>query len=327
MNTSAGSWVSERPGAGAVLLAAGLDLALGDPADRFHPVKWLGLLIARLELALYERSPGYAGGAALALLTLAATAVPCTALVRAARRLGPRCEGLAGALIVYYCISARSLERAAAGVRRALTEGRLEEARRGVARIVGRETEDLDSPELVRATVESVAENLSDGVVAPLLYAAVFGPVAAALYRGANTLDSMVGYADERYSRFGWVSARLDDSLNYVPARLTAFLLLAAGAVRGWDARDAVRIARRDANKHGSPNAGWPEAAMAGLLGVELGGTNYYGGVAVDAARLGDGGDPLEPARIGEALELTAFAYGFFLAVTVAAASPRRWRR
>ena len=165
----------------------------------------------------------------------------------------------------------------------------------------------------MRATLETLAENASDGIFAPCIYALLGGARAAFLYRTVNSLDSMVGYRNQRYLRFGWASAQLDDLVNLLPSRLTAAFLLAAGALCGGDMLQSVKILRRDAAKHASPNAGWPEAAMAGALRVRLGGTNLYDGIPHDGAKLGDPLEPLEPHKIDEAVRLVTIAYALLL--------------
>jgi adenosylcobinamide-phosphate synthase len=167
-------------------------------------------------------------------------------------------------------------------------------ARRMLACIVGRDTADLDEPEVLRATIETVAENLSDAVVAPLFYLLLGGPVAMAAYKAVNTLDSMVGYRNERYREFGWASARLDDLANFVPARLTAVLVWLCAAALRYDLSRSVAVTLRDARLQPSPNSGYPEAAVAGALGIRLGGLNYYQGVPSRKQYLGDAIRPLD---------------------------------
>lgn len=296
-----------------ISLAVALDLLTGDPSDAFHPVRWAGRLIDLFDRLIRGRSRGRAGGSLL-VLSVIAVSLGLSHVFLGAARLSRLYRVIAGALLIYYTISFRSLERTASAVMELLEEGQLEVARKKVGEMVGRETGDLDEPGVVRATVESVAENASDGVVAPLFYAALGGPIMAVFYRVVNTLDSMVGYKSERYRDFGRASARLDDALNYIPSRLTAASFLAAGALSGKDADNVIKVLRRDARKHESPNAGRPEAAMAGLLGVQLGGINYYGGRAEERALLGDPVVSLAPERIGEALVFLRLAYGVLLA-------------
>lgn len=301
-----------------LLIAVVLDLAAGDPADRWHPVSWTGKLIARLEAALYPVDNGMAGGLALAASALVISMACVAVLLAGAGRVGRKARLATGALVIYYTVSFRSLLKTALDVQRLLIHGRLDEARSRLCALVGRDLEGLSAEELTRATVESIAENASDGAVAPLFYAAIGGPVLAAAYRTANTLDSMVGYHNEKYSRFGMASARIDDLLNLVPSRLTALALLGGGAVLGKDAGWGLDISRRDARKHKSPNAGWPEAAMAGLLRVRLGGANYYGGREVLLTELGEPLEPITSAKIGEAVKLAWAAYALALLALLA---------
>lgn len=205
-------------------------------------------------------------------------------------------------------------------VSKALTAGTLPQARQAVARIVGRDTETLTEAEVVRATVETIAESASDGIIAPLLYLVLGGAPLALAYKAINTLDSMVGYRDEHYRDFGWASARLDDAANWVPARLTAILfVLASWPVfrRTKRTRRAWIILLRDGMKHPSPNSGRPEAAMAGALGVQLGGINYYAGTACERPLLGDAWEPLTPHHIRRAQVMTTTAYLLLMACSV----------
>jgi adenosylcobinamide-phosphate synthase len=173
-----------------------------------------------------------------------------------------------------------------------------------LAQIVGRDTESLDEKEVVRATIETIAENLSDAVIAPLFYLALGGPATMAAFKAVNTLDSMTGYRNERYREFGWASARMDDVANWIPARLTAALVWLCALLLRYDARRSIAVTLRDARLQPSPNAGYPEAAVAGALGVRLGGLNYYQGVASRKPYIGDGGRPLDLAAYTKARRL-----------------------
>lgn len=244
-----------------------------------HPVMWMGALLGRLE-SRWNRpgdSPGQRrrlGSAALLVLltvTLLAT-LPLTLLLRA---LGPA-GWLLEALLASTLLAARSLHEHVAAVETALQRDGLEAGHAALARIVGRDTAGLDEAQVRRAAIESLAENLSDGVIAPLLFACLFGLPGIAAYKAANTADSMIGHRNERYVDFGRSAARFDDLLNLLPARLTALLLACAAPSR---LATALRCAWRFAALHRSPNAGWPEAAMAGALGLRLSGPRRYGGV------------------------------------------------
>jgi adenosylcobinamide-phosphate synthase len=220
--------------------------------------------------------------------------------------------------LAWTMLAARDLADHALAVSRSLEAGDLQGARQAVARIVGRDTDGLPEPEIVRATVETIAESASDGVIAPLLYLAVGGPPLALAYKAINTLDSMVGHRDERYRYVGWASARLDDAANWLPARLSALLLVVAAWLARRHAGGAWLVLRRDGHKHPSPNSGRPEAAMAGALGVQLGGINLYGGVPCERPRLGDPATPLGARHIADALSLMALASALALGLALA---------
>ena len=236
-------------------------------------------------------------------------------------------EAATVAITTWSVLGGRSLRREAQAVSRLLEDADLDGARRRVTHLVGRDPTTLPADEIARATVESVAENCSDAVVAPLLAGALFGLPGLVAYRAANTLDAMVGHRSDRYERFGWASARLDDVLNLVPSRLSGLLAAAlAPAVSGRPA-DAARAWRRDASAHPSPNAGVVEAAFAGALGVRLGGRNVYGDRVEDRARLGDGRAP-GVRDISRAVLLADLVEWATLAIAVSGAlAPRRLRR
>ena len=208
--------------------------------------------------------------------------------IRLAAVVHPLAGDVVSILIIYTTIAARDLARHSMAVYRSLAAGDLVEARRRVGAIVGRDTDRLDEAGVVRAAVESVAESTVDGVTAPLLFAVVAGPVGAIVYRAVNTLDSMFGHQDERYRQFGWAAARIDDLANYIPARLTAPLMCVAALLLRLRPGSALRTLLRDGRKHASPNAGLTEAAMAGALGVQLGGVNYYDGQPLEKPTIGD---------------------------------------
>lgn len=271
----------------AVGLVAGvaLDRVLGDPR-RGHPVAAFGTVAAALERRLYAGSR--ARGVAHTAVLVGGAAAVGLALERAART--PLATAAVTAAATWAVLGGRTLEREAHAVHDLLGAGDLPGARRRLTHLVGRDTAALDASEVTRAVVESVAENTSDAVVAPLVWGAVAGVPGLLAYRAANTLDAMVGHRSTRYVRFGWAAARLDDLLNLPGSRLTALLVLAAAPGR---AGAACRAWRRDAAAHPSPNAGVVEAAVAGSLGIRLGGTNHYPGGRVEhRALLGDGRPP-----------------------------------
>ncbi|WP_028644152.1 cobalamin biosynthesis protein [Nocardioides sp. URHA0020] len=283
------------------------DRRWGDPA-RWHPVAGFGRAAAALERVTYadRRLPGV---------------VHVTLLVGAATALGTRRPGVIGTAVATWAVlGGRSLDREAAAVQRLLEEGDLPGARRRLTHLVGRDTSRLDEAAIARAVIESVAENTSDAVVAPLVWGALLGPPGLLAYRAANTLDAMVGHRSPRYERFGWAAARLDDVLNLPASRLTAALAVLLG-----EDRSAARAAwRRDAPGHPSPNAGPVEAAFAGALGVRLGGVNVYAGRVEDRQVLGDGRAP-DAHDITRARRLASrVGVGALVAIAPIALRPRR---
>ena len=255
-----------------------LDLALGDPRWLPHPVRAIGWLIAKCE-SVVRRSgvPFRFGGVVLCSAVTAVTAgVVHTTLP------------YANIYWAYSFLALRSLDFEATKVIRTLQSGELAAAREQLGMIVGRDTAHLDEAAIVRAVIETVSENFGDGVVAPVFYLALLGPAGMAAYKAVNTLDSMVGYKDERYRELGWASARLDDVLNFIPARLAALMVWSVAWLVGLNSMRSVRVTFRDAHRQPSPNSGWPEAAFAGALGVQLGGTNLYRGVVSRKAHLGE---------------------------------------
>lgn len=311
-----------------ILIAVGLDLALGDPRWLPHPVRGIGWLALRSE-AWTRRWIGdtRVAGTVAALTTYAAAGGAAWAVIRGAAAVHPLAADVASIAVIYTTIAARDLAGHSMAVFHSLTAGDLDEARRRVGKIVGRDTDRLDPPGVVRATVESVAESTVDGVTAPLFYAAVAGPVGAIVYRAINTLDSMFGHQDQRYCRFGWAAAKLDDAANYLPARCTAPLVCVAAFLLRLRPIASLRMLLRDGRKHASPNAGLTEAAMAGALGVELGGVTYYDGQAWNKPTIGDETVPLAAGHIRWANAVMLVTTGLFLLLCLAArmAVPYLW--
>lgn len=302
-----------------VVTAAAVDGVLGDPRWLPHPVRGIGALAARLEnWARWGLGSTRLAGLLTALAVYTVAGVAAWGVVRLGAWLHPWAGDAAAVLVIYTTIAPRDLTRHSSAVFRALAAGNLAEARRAVSQIVGRDTENLDESGVARAAVESVAESTVDGVTAPLFYALLAGPVGAMVYRAINTLDSMFGHWDDRYRRFGWAAARIDDLANYLPARLTAPLVCMAAILVGQRPRCAWQILRRDGRKHTSPNAGLPEAAMAGALGVQLGGRVFYDGEPLDKPTLGDVIEPLTAIHIRRANALMYVTAGLFLALGVA---------
>ena len=299
-----------------LLLAFGLDLLVGDPRWLPHPVRLIGWFAARIEPLCRRLLPfPYLAGAAAVLLVVGVTGGLAFAAVYGAGLAHPLAGDIVSVLLIYTAIAARDLAGHSYRVYRALRAGDLPEARRRVGMIVGRDTAELDEPGVTRAAVESVAESTLDGVTAPLFFAAVGGPVGALAYKAANTLDSMFGHKDERYLKFGWAAARLDDLANLIPARLTAPLIALAAVPLGLRPFGALRVTWRDGQKHASPNSGIPEAAFAGAMGVQLGGVNVYDGVPHQGPLIGDPLRPLEKRHIprANALMLLTAALALFV--------------
>lgn len=291
-------------------VAYALDWLIGDPAWWPHPVRWMGRLIEGGEKLLrpFARSnmSEVVAGSLLSIVIVAIFGAGSFALINGVRRWHPVA---AAALTVYLAttmLATRSLLDEAREVRRFLLKGDLHSARDQVGRIVGRDTDELTEAEVTRATIETLAESASDGIIAPMFYLVIGGVPAALAYKAVNTLDSMIGHQDERYQFFGKCAARLDDIAGFIPARLSALLFVCAAWTCHLDWRASWRIMRRDGGKHQSPNSGRPEAAMAGALGVRLGGTNLYAGEAIDKPHLGEAHHRLDDQALRDALQLTA---------------------
>src|SRR5215217_7766877 len=275
----------DLPTAAGLALGAVADGLLGDPRRR-HPVAGFGSVALALERRLWRDARG-AGVAYAAVLIGAATGLGAVLTRGTAGHPGARTALTAAA--TWTVLGGTSLGRAASAMHRSLADGDLAAARAALPALAGRDPSSLDEAELARATVESVAENTSDAAVAPLFWGAVAGVPGLLGYRAVNTLDAMIGHRSPRYARFGWAAARLDDVVNWVPARLTAALTVLTAPLAGGSPAGAWRTWRRDGAAHPSPNAGRCEAAMAGALGVRLGGRNVYGSRAEHRPTLGNG--------------------------------------
>ncbi len=279
----------------AVAMLAGfvLDLLIGDPEGWPHPVIWIGKYISLADRKIRARADGDSAKlrrgsvwmtVSTCLITMAATA----AVLRLAM-FGGRWVLLAVmSILSWTCLSAKCLAKEAQGVAKALKRS-LEDGRKQVSRIVGRDTACLSEEEIVKAAVETVAENTTDGVISPMIYLLIGGPVLAMGFKASSTLDSMEGYLDEKYRDIGWCGAKLDDVLNYIPARLSGLLMcLSARVLRGLDGRNAFRIMKRDHANHLSPNCAWTESAAAGALHIQLGGSHEYFGKIIEKPTIGD---------------------------------------
>lgn len=277
-----------------------LDLLLGDPPDWPHPIRWIGIWISRLEKMFYKdrENPTFQRliGCAFFITVLAGVAFVTSVVLWLAFLLDSLIGQALAVWLAYTTLATRSLHVESRQVVEALEQRNLNLARDRLARIVSRDTESLDEKDILRAVLETVSENLSDGIVAPLFYLALGGPLGAILYKTVNTLDSMVGYLNDRYRHFGWCSARVDDLVNWIPARLSGWFLIGAAFCLKLNWENARQMMARDASKMKSPNAGFPEAAAAGALEIQLGGTNIYFGKPVEKPTLGDPHRPLTPA-------------------------------
>lgn len=286
------------------LLTEGL---CGYPAPLYrrirHPVVWMGTLIDALERRLNRPTASrttrlLTGAAATGAITL----IPTALAAGAARLVGKK--PLPCGLLASACMAQRSLHQHVEAVAIALEKDGLEEGRRAVSMIVGRDPATLDESAICRAAIETLAENFSDGIVAPALWCALGGLPGAVFYKAVNTADSMIGHRSDRFEAFGKCAARLDDAINLPASRLAALLLILAALLSGADWKEAIRTIRRDAPHHRSPNAGWPEAAMAGALGVALAGPRVYGGTMTEVRWMGTGRADLTPSDIRAALHL-----------------------
>lgn len=272
----------------ALLAGCALDLLLGDPAWLYHPVCIIGKYISWCEKKLRARGGDLRRSAVLLTAsTVLVTTAAAGLLVFLSGLLGRVPRLIVMALLDWMGLSAKCLAQEAVGVEKALGRG-IEAGRRQVARIVGRDTAALSEREVVCATIETVAENTTDGIISPMVYGLLGGPAFMWAFKASSTLDSMVGYLDEKYRDIGWSSAKLDDVWNYLPARLTGCLLSLGAALCGLDGKSAFRIMRRDHRNHKSPNCAWSEAAAAGALHVQLGGTHLYFGKPVAKPTIGD---------------------------------------
>ncbi|PKP60817.1 cobalamin biosynthesis protein CobD [Candidatus Atribacteria bacterium HGW-Atribacteria-1] len=267
-----------------VITAYLLDLIIGDPYWLPHPVRMIGKFIEYLEKALRKNNDQNQRtekikGIILTVITVGLSYYIIYFLIYIAGVISPGLKFAFSSFFIFTTLSTKNLGEEAFSVYRALEEDNLELAREKVSRIVGRDTKGLSRDEIVRATVETVAENTVDGIISPLFYAVLGGAPLAMAYKVVNTLDSMVGYKNEKYIQFGWFSAKLDDLVNYLPARISVLLIPMASLLVRQRGLMALRIIFRDGKKSPSPNAGIPEAGFAGALGIQLGGVNFYQGV------------------------------------------------
>ena len=327
----------------AIVAGFALDTVLGDPHGWPHPVRLIGKQIEfeegliRTYLLPEAKQAGDAwpldqeqteqlAGAALAADVVLLTPGATYLLIKACSKVHPALALGAEAFLCYQLLAARSLRDESMKVHDALESGDLEAARHAVSMIVGRDTDELSEEGVAKAAVETIAENASDGVIAPLLFMGLGGAPAAMAYKAVNTLDSMVGYKNEKYLNLGRASAKLDDAVNFIPARIAGVLMCAGARLVNLDAAGAWRIFKRDRLEHSSPNSAHTEAACAGALGVQLGGPNKYFGKVVNKPTIGDDLRPVQTADIKRANKLmyATAALGLGLAVALGVARSRK---
>lgn len=311
----------------ALILGIILDFIFGDPNYSWHPIRLIGNLISFLEKKIRKLLPDTAkaelfGGGMLVLCTLFISTTVPAGMLWAVYKLNKSAGMLAEAVFCYQLLAAKSLRTESMKVYTALKEKGLEAGRYAVSMIVGRDTERLDETGVIKAAVETVAENTSDGVIAPLLFMAVLGAPAGFFYKAVNTMDSMIGYKNEKYLYFGRVAARLDDVCNYIPSRLSALLMILVCPLLGFSGKRAYQIWRRDSRNHKSPNSAQTEAACAGALGVQLAGNAWYFGKLYEKPTIGD---DLRPAELEDIRRANRLMYGaaaagavLFLSVRIA---------
>lgn len=298
-----------------------LDMCIGDPHKLPHPVQFMGMLVSKTEKWLRRRISKQSedwkkqelkGGVCLVIFVLLVSGVVTAALLGTAYRIHVYVGTVAETLMTWQILAAKSLKTESMKVWKALDDKMLFEARKALSMIVGRDTEQLKEEEVAKAAVETIAENTSDGVIAPMLYTALGGPVLGFLYKAVNTMDSMLGYKNERYLYFGRAAARLDDAVNCLPARISAVMMLFAACVGGKDfhAKHAYEIYKRDRRKHASPNSAQTESVCAGALGIRLAGNASYFGKIVEKPYIGDALRKVEYEdikRVNKLMYLTAW--------------------
>lgn len=300
-----------------------LDGLLGDPGWFPHPVRIIGRYIGLFERRVRKFQLGKSSlriaGAVLTVSTVVCAYGAVRGVLFCCKQLNPWLFAIVNVLIMWTCIAPRCLQQDALQIFNLLEESNLTRARENLALIVGRDTEKLDENGIVRAVIETVAENTSDGVIAPLFYLFLGGAPLAMAYKAVNTLDSMVGYRKDFYADFGWISAKADDLANFIPARITAGLLLLSTLPLRLDFGNCLRIIRRDRNNHASPNSGYPEAAVAGALRIQLGGPGSYFGKTVVKPVIGDAGTGLDRNQIVTTTRMmyaaAILALGFFTVI------------
>ncbi|MBU3106796.1 adenosylcobinamide-phosphate synthase CbiB [Clostridium gasigenes] len=286
-----------------------LDFIIGDPQNPYHPVRIIGTLCKWLEKifrAVFKNSLKLAGGFTWIIAVIVVYAVNLL-LIKLAFSFNNIIGITLSGIIIYFCISTKALKIEGLKVVSYIVKDDIGSARTQLSYIVGRDTKSLDKKSIIRAVIETVAENMSDGIIAPLFYIGIGGAPLAMAYKAVNTMDSMFGYKNEKYKDFGYFPAKLDDLFNYIPARLTGIFTIIVAFILKMNWRNSYKIYNRDKNNHSSPNSAHPEAAVAGALGIKLGGSNYYFGKIVEKPTIGD---DLDEIKIDHLYKTNKILYG-----------------
>lgn len=303
-----------------ILAGFALDLIFGDPYNFPHPVRFIGALISSLENKMRKlfSDNERLGGTVLAVIVLSVTLLISAAVLYVFYSINKWLGIAAEAVMCYYLLAAKCLKKESMKVYSAIAENDIPKARKAVSMIVGRDTENLDEKGIIKAAVETVAENASDGVTAPIFYIMLFGAAGGFFYKAANTMDSMLGYKNEKYLNFGRFAARLDDFLNFIPSRITAVIMIFSAYILGFNGRNAYKIWRRDRLNHASPNSAQTESVCAGALEIMLAGDAYYFGKLCKKKTIGDELRPIESADIIRANRLMYCVSVIMLFIAVA---------
>lgn len=298
-----------------------LDLIIGDPQNPLHPVRIIGAFGNKIEgitRRVFKNNLKVAGLFTW-IIVVGVTILVNFLIVMGLFKINPILGVLGQGILLYFCISSKGLKVEGLKVIKIIESGDIEGARKQLSYIVGRDTASLDEKAIIRAVIETVAENMSDGIIAPLFFASIGGAPLAMAYKAVNTCDSMFGYKNDKYISFGFVSAKMDDLFNFIPARLTGYFVVMASFILGLDYKNSYKIYKRDRYNHTSPNSAHPEAAVAGAIGVRLGGANYYFGKLVEKPTIGDKVKEIEIADLYKTnkILLTVSVLGFVLGMII----------
>ena len=285
-----------------IILGFLLDLIIGDPQNPIHPIRIIGSLCKFVENLFRKILKQHLKVVGLVTWIIVVSIVFTFnyLLIKITYLINPIISIILGAVMIYFCISAKALKIEGLKVIKYLIKDDIKGARKQLSYIVGRDTENLDKEAILKAVIETVAENMSDGVIAPFFYAGLGGAPLAFLYKAVNTMDSMFGYKNDKYIEFGYFPAKLDDVFNYIPARLSGYFIVIVSFVLGLDYKNSFKIYKRDKNNHSSPNSAHPEAAVAGALNVQLGGANYYFGKLVEKPTIGDNIEKIDVDKVNK---------------------------